>query len=302
MVNPVLGGIVSGASGLIGGLTNKMFGSKMNKENIAKVEGQIGQINSFQSDASDFGSLVENWNNAPTMAGFSNSYIGKDGWFSKKAKKKANALREDMQTALAFRDASLANNAENLVDEQADTLLANYAAYGGHLFSKGGGIHIKPENKGKFNALKERTGKTTEELTHSKNPLTRKRAIFAQNAKKWHHAFGGELGTNGADFTNGIIEINSGGTHEQNPNEGVIFGIDQEGIPNLVEEGEVVFGDYVFSNRIKVPKTVRKRHRLTDGVTFADAAKELAKESEERPNDPISQNGLEYLMGDLMTE
>lgn len=34
---------------------------------------------------------------------------------------------------------------------------------------------------GKFNALKKRTGKTTEELTHSKNPLTRKRAIFAQN-------------------------------------------------------------------------------------------------------------------------
>lgn len=50
---------------------------------------------------------------------------------------------------------------------------------------KKGGIHIKPENKGKFNALKKRTGKTTEELTHSKNPLTRKRAIFAQNAAKW---------------------------------------------------------------------------------------------------------------------
>ena len=46
-----------------------------------------------------------------------------------------------------------------------------------------GGIHINPANKGKFNALKARTGKTTEELTHSKNPLTRKRAIFAQNAK-----------------------------------------------------------------------------------------------------------------------
>lgn len=48
-------------------------------------------------------------------------------------------------------------------------------------------IKIKPENKGKFTALKKRTGKTTEELTHSKNPLTRKRAIFAQNAKKFKH-------------------------------------------------------------------------------------------------------------------
>lgn len=32
-------------------------------------------------------------------------------------------------------------------------------------------IHIKPENRGKFNALKKRTGKTTEELTHSKTHL-----------------------------------------------------------------------------------------------------------------------------------
>lgn len=56
------------------------------------------------------------------------------------------------------------------------------------LLKKGGKskIHIKPENRGKFNALKRRTGKTTEELTHSKNPLTRKRAIFAQNAAKWN--------------------------------------------------------------------------------------------------------------------
>lgn len=48
------------------------------------------------------------------------------------------------------------------------------------------GIHINPENKGKFTATKKRTGKSTEELTHSKNPLTRKRAIFVQNVKKWN--------------------------------------------------------------------------------------------------------------------
>lgn len=58
---------------------------------------------------------------------------------------------------------------------------------------KKGGICIKPENKGKFTETKERTGKTTEELTHSKNPLTRKRAVFAQNATKWKHANGGTL-------------------------------------------------------------------------------------------------------------
>ena len=50
---------------------------------------------------------------------------------------------------------------------------------------KNGGIHIKKKNRGKFNATKKRTGKSTEELTHSKNPITRKRAIFAQKAAKW---------------------------------------------------------------------------------------------------------------------
>ena len=49
------------------------------------------------------------------------------------------------------------------------------------------GIHINPANRGKFNATKKRTGKTTEELSHSKNPLTRKRAQFALNARKWKY-------------------------------------------------------------------------------------------------------------------
>ena len=48
-------------------------------------------------------------------------------------------------------------------------------------------IVIKKKNRGKFNALKKKTRKSTEELTHSKNPITRKRAIFAQNAAKWNH-------------------------------------------------------------------------------------------------------------------
>ena len=60
-----------------------------------------------------------------------------------------------------------------------------------HIFAKSfqqneSKIHIKKKNKGKLTATKKRTGKSTEELTHSKNPLTRKRAIFAQNAKKWN--------------------------------------------------------------------------------------------------------------------
>lgn len=55
------------------------------------------------------------------------------------------------------------------------------------LYDKGKSIHINPANRGKFNATKKRTGKTTEQLAHSKNPLTRKRAIFALNSRKFKH-------------------------------------------------------------------------------------------------------------------
>ena len=56
----------------------------------------------------------------------------------------------------------------------------------GHIGESKSGIHIDPENKGKFTATKERTGKSTEELIHLKNPLTRKRAQFALNVAKWN--------------------------------------------------------------------------------------------------------------------
>ena len=57
------------------------------------------------------------------------------------------------------------------------------------------GIKIKPENKGKFTATKKATGKSTEELTHSKNKKTKMRAVFARNARRWaKKKFGGILG------------------------------------------------------------------------------------------------------------
>ena len=164
-------------------------------------------------------------------------------------------------------------------------------------FSK---IHIKKANRGKFTDYC--GGKVTSECIqrglHSSNPTTRKRANFARNARKWH-SFGGWLNSQGGDFTNGVTFIDNGGTHEENPFEGVQMGVDPQGVPNLVEEGEVIYNDYVFSDRMKVPKAIRQKYKLRDNITFAEAAKRLGKESEERPNDPISQRGLEAFMSAL---
>lgn len=117
-------------------------------------------------------------------------------------------------------------------------------------------------------------------------------------------AFGGPLQSYGGDWSNGLISIDNGGSHEGNPYEGVPMGTDQNGTPNLVEEGETVFMDYVFSKRLSVPKAIREKYKLrgAKALSFAEASKKLAKESEERPNDPISQRGLEAAMADLAME
>ena len=112
---------------------------------------------------------------------------------------------------------------------------------------------------------------------------------------------GGIMHQHGGDFSNGLIFIDNGGTHEQNPFEGVQIGVDAQGIPNMVEEGEVVWNDYVFSNRLKPTKEFKDKYKVK-GETFADVAKEMQKESEERPNDPISKRGLEDSMMKLQIE
>lgn len=163
-------------------------------------------------------------------------------------------------------------------------------------FAEGGDIHIKKKNRGKFTEYC--GGKVTEECIrrgkNSSNPTTRKRATFAQNARNWN-AFGGWLNTQGGDFTNGVTFIDEGGSHEENPYQGIQIGVDPEGAPNLVEQGEVVYDDYVFSDRMEIPDDIRKEYKLR-GKTFAKAAKSAQRESEERPNDPLSTKGLQAAM------
>lgn len=109
---------------------------------------------------------------------------------------------------------------------------------------------------------------------------------------------GGNMDTT---FTNGVTIIGNGGTHEESPFEGVPMGIASDGKPNLVEEGEVIWNNYVFSDRLKVPKEIIQTLGLKgSNLSFADAAKQIQEESKERPNDPISKNGLQANMTKLI--
>ena len=54
-------------------------------------------------------------------------------------------------------------------------------------YAKGGKIHIKPENRGKFTALKKRTGHSATWFKEHGTPAQRKMATFALNARHWKH-------------------------------------------------------------------------------------------------------------------
>lgn len=177
------------------------------------------------------------------------------------------------------------------------------------LFALGGGIHIKKSHRGLFTKEAKEHGMGVQEFAShvlankdKYSPEVVKRANFARNATKF--ALGGDMQTNGSDFSNGLMHIDAGLSHEENPYDGVQLGTDVQGKPNLVEEGETIFDDYVFSKRIKADAQTKKRFHIGKNadISYADLSKKLEKESAERPNDAISQAGLEKQMHDLANE
>ena len=226
------------------------------------------------------------------------------GWAKRKRKAKKETAEANRRINAVI-DATnrqklgaFSNAASNAEMNQESNEMLNFLS---NNFSTGGGIHIKKANRGKFTESANKAGMGVQEyarhiLANKDNYSSTlvKRANFARNAAKWH-AEGGFLNSNGANFSNGLTYIDNGGTHEENPLEGVQIGMDSQGIPNLVEEGEVIYDDYVFTNRWKTPKNVKEALGIKkkSSITYADVAKDLSAESKERVNDPITKNTLE---------
>jgi hypothetical protein len=348
-VNPLIGGAVVLGSKLLGGFTKAGFGVKYNKENIADIENNISGMKNSANNLARVNTnegLFNAWGNASNGYDFNTKYVGKNGWFNKKATKKAKSLSNQQNTARSMMAHSLltgAGNADKTVDTNA---LASFAANGGLLninnedmgameynfmsdylnmrdrqnsirnsipnnyftglpqaFANGGGIHIEPSKRGTFTAAATKHGMGVQEFADF-SPLMRRKANFARNYGHRNgnggtlFAIGGDLQTHGADWGN-LTHVDAGGTHEESPYDGVPMGIAPDGQPNLVEEGEVIYNDYVFSNRLKPGKDVlRKLHIFSKGgkMTYADVAKKLEDEIKERPNDPISRAALEANM------
>lgn len=287
--NPALmlaGGIVKS----IGGIGNALFGYKRDKKKIQAINKGIESLRGFQSHATSFediqspDAIVDNVEAA---------YYGYHGDDYQDLKKKVNEVE-------SYANRSVKNNIDNIAADQLGLALANYSAFGGPL----GGIG--DNNSGALNY-----GFMTDYLT-MKNKAAENKNKISTNVfgnlpvtPMSTFALGGDMQTNGSDFTDGLTFINAGGSHEENPNDGVQVGVSRSnGLPNLVEEGETIFDDYVYSKRIKADKQTKERFHIGKNadITFADLSKKLEKESAERPNDAISQAGLTKMLHDLADE
>lgn len=205
------------------------------------------------------------------------------------ARQAVNKKKKAAEEYNAFKEASFITSAQGLTAKN-NRLLATQAAYGGPL-----GISLLPVSGAiDYMQNEELLSSLGENMTKNNNSRT-SMPMFA---------FGGALPGYGGDWSNGLNFIKAGKRHEQNPIGGVPMGIAQDGVPNLVEEGEVIWNDYVFSNRIGVPKSVKEKFKLKggDNMTFAEAVEKAQKASAERPNDPIEKRTLNTLLAGLMQE
>ena len=248
------------------------------------------------------------------LTGANNAVLGKIEQFGNQAVQ-GNTMEDVMNNYSNFNplQQNNYNPSKNIGGEIADTLqdTAKYAIAGakfggvGAAIGGGVGLALNLGNKLFASNRRDKINKAVIEANNTQNRmldqnLEKVNTNNAYNMMSNYFADGGQLDE---QSSLGLTFINNGGTHEQNPNGGVPQGVDPNGAPNLVEEGEVKTSEnYVFSDRNKPSIEILEQVGLPINLkklSFAEIAKLVSKEAAERPNDPISKKGLETQLGRL---
>ena len=302
------GALLGAGLKIAGSIANAGWGIKGNKENIAKVQQATDRANTIgklvgqsrsNRDLLDFGSQLSNGSGINSW-----DQLYENGWFTTKGTDKGNELINKEREALAFQNHAYSSTVDKVDRMNDEIALANSAAYGGPIFNNNDNMSAIDYSfmSDYLNIKRQKTQQDNNQtnLFAGVSPTLfgdgGLRLLYPRRRVLNTKGFGGNLDTHGADFSTGLTHIDEGGTHEQNPNEGVQVGVDPNGNPNLVEEGEVIYGDYVFSNRIALDDEAKEKLGLSskEDIFYSDAAKKF--EPKERPNDPISKETFDTQM------
>ncbi len=277
-----------------------------NVENEQEVKDNIAHLKNVSVVDGDLDSIQKQY----AQSGIADIDVGEveNGWFTDKGTEEAEKLTNQQDYYKTYAEHMFTNAANNYKQDQLFNALKQWSLPGSrpNQTAYGGPLDIIGNTENDMSAVN--YGFMSDYLTERKrqNDLKNKMVGMTQipNFINNGYAIGGDLQTNGSDFPTGLTYVNAGGSHEENPYEGVQMGVDPQGVPNLVEEGETVFNDYVYSTRIPIDDTTKRKFHIGKKreMTYADLSKKLEKEVSERPNDPISQAAFKAQMADLAEE
>lgn len=216
----------------------------------------------------------------------------------KRAKKAMNEYNQRMDSLRAYATAenlrrkadyelSNQNAIHNGLGQQSIKEMSNFKAMGGNLYTD-----LSPNIMNLWN----------DKQNIDKQKIMNQQMNFGLgnsfNQKLNTFDYGGAM--NGMDLPTNMQYYENGGTHEENPNGGIQVGQDQQGNPNLVEEGEFRYGDYIFSDRIPVDYSIlsdfnvekgKSNRNTKNNPTYAELAKKTADKYKDL-NDKISKDSL----------
>lgn len=205
---------------------------------------------------------------------------------NRKAEREAMSLNNQADIAQQYAKQNFGAAFERVADRQNRIGQSNIAAEGGKMSKAAKSKHMTIQQFADSVLSKQNADKHMDMI---------KKHSFSAGGKTYN--------THGGYFSPDLIKIEAGGTHEQNPFGGIQLGVDPMGVPNLVEEGEIIHEDYVFSDRLNASESLLKEFALPmkyAGKSFAYIADKLSSESKERPNDSVSNSGLEMMYDRLM--
>ena len=183
-VNPVLGAAVGAGSQIVGGLVNAAFGTKVDEAKLKAVNESIDRNKNFVSNAGSFDDIKG------PEATFTNTDVYSDGWFTSGADEKNAELAKRVADSRQWVDRSINNNIFNLQNDQMNSALRNYRAFGGPIDSDGTGA-INYDFMDRYLTAKEEQDK--------------KKGTVTLPAFMNRFAFGGDMQTNSADYSVGKV-------------------------------------------------------------------------------------------------
>lgn len=279
-----IGNIISAASGAVGLAGNVVDSLNGNRSAINATEANINDADNTTFSGGTTADLMSQWSATNLLDNVS-----------------ANQLRSDK--------GALGMLTQGLSGASAGAALGPWGAIGGAVAGIGTGLTSwlggKARARRRANKLNSQINKANQRLINNfENSVINQQQEMLSNQLINYAAEGGPLETNGIIWPSELMYINKGGSHEENPYEGIQIGVDSKGVPNLVEEGEVIdkANNYVFSDRLKPSKELSKKYKLNKKASYADSIKKISKNIEERPNDKIAKDTFEVIKNDFIMD